>query len=290
MISPPGFDLRATRSDTEQFIGDDAWRQRLLALTASARAARPSHPPPPPVRWELRETLPPHAGLGSGTQLGLAVARALALLAGEGNISAPELARRTGRGGRSAIGLYGFEQGGLLIEGGKTADAAISPLVARAAIPPLWRFVLIQPRGAQGLSGAEERQGFARLPGMPAATTNRLCRLALLNLLPAALEERFDDFSEALYEFGRLVGDYFAPVQGGVYADPQMRRLVPRLRARGIHGIGQSSWGPTLFVLCPSAASAQALVQELAAGDACQDCALTIAAPLNRPATINIAE
>lgn len=290
MISPPGFELRALRSDTEEFIGDDAWRDRLLTLAASARTAMPSQCPPPPVRWELRNTLPPHAGLGSGTQLGLAVARALALLSGERELSAPELARRAGRGGRSAIGLYGFAQGGLLIEGGKTADAAISPLVARAAIPASWRFVLIQPRGAQGLSGAEERQGFAQLPGMPVATTDRLCRLALLNLIPAALEERFDDFSEALYEFGRLVGDYFAPVQGGAYADPQMRRLVPRLRARGIQGIGQSSWGPTLFVLCPAEESARALVLELAADDACQDCALTIAAPMNRPANVEIVE
>ncbi|HTI50496.1 MAG TPA: beta-ribofuranosylaminobenzene 5'-phosphate synthase family protein [Planctomycetaceae bacterium] len=290
MISPPGFVLRATRSSTEEAVGDECWRQRLLSVAARCRVAALPDRQPPPVRWELLETLPPHAGLGSGTQLGMAVAGALALLSGEWDVSAPELARRAGRGLRSAIGLYGFSQGGLLIEGGKTAEQAISPLVARAALPEDWRFLLIQPRDAAGLSGDEERQGFAHLPPMPATTTDRLCRLTLLNLLPAALEARFDDFGEALYEFGRRVGEYFAPAQGGTYADPRMRQLVPALHARGFRGIGQSSWGPTLFVLCPSVDAAQSLSRELATEHLCLNCALTIAAPRNRGADVEFTE
>jgi beta-RFAP synthase len=282
--------LRAAPSETDEFVGDDSWRERLLGMAAAARAAMSPHRQPLAVRWELPESLPPHAGLGSGTQLGLAVAKALAHLAGEGEVSAPELARRAGRGARSAIGLYGFAQGGLLVEGGKTDDDAISPLIARVEFPAQWRFLLIQPRNVRGLSGAEERQGFARLPAMPVATTDRLCRLALLNLLPAALEEQFDDFSEALYEFGALVGEYFAPVQGGAYADPRMRELVPPLRERGFHGIGQSSWGPTLFVLCRSADAAHSLARELAAEKAGHDCDLTIAAPRNEPAMVEVVD
>jgi beta-RFAP synthase len=177
-----------------------------------------------------------------------------------------------------------------LIEGGKWSPEAISPLVARADVPPQWRFVLMRPRGAVGLSGAEERQGFAQLSPMPATTTDRLCRLALLQLVPAVIEADFEHCAEALSEFGRLVGEYFAPIQGGVYADPQMRELAERLHARGIRGLCQSSWGPTLFALCPDVVAAQSLVNEISTESGSTNLELTIAEPLNRGATVEIVD
>ena len=49
------------------------------------------------LRLELAETLPPHAGLGSGTQLALAIGRAYAELGATGTSTA-DLARLLGRG------------------------------------------------------------------------------------------------------------------------------------------------------------------------------------------------
>ncbi|MGH7635384.1 MAG: beta-ribofuranosylaminobenzene 5'-phosphate synthase family protein, partial [Gemmatimonadaceae bacterium] len=55
--------------------------------------------------------LPEHSGLGSGTQLALAVARALAELYDLPH-DAPSLAQATGRARRSAIGTWAFARGG----------------------------------------------------------------------------------------------------------------------------------------------------------------------------------
>jgi beta-RFAP synthase len=288
MVSPPGFELRAAPAIADDVRGDPDWHDRLTRIVEHVRECSPVGSQPPPVCWEIVRALPAHAGLGSATQLGLAVAQALALFAGQPNVPIVELARRSGRGKRSAVGTHGFAHGGLLVEGGKLNGDEISPLVARVALPRQWRFVLIRPRDACGLFGADELHGFSCLPQMPTATTDRLCRLALLELIPSAVEVDFGRFGEALYEYGRLVGEYFLPVQGGVYSDPRMRELAPRLRARGIRGIGQSSWGPTLFALCQGADAARSLVADLSSDRSCTNCELTIAEPLNRGATVDV--
>ena len=86
------------------------------------------------------------------------------------------------------------------------------------------------------------------------------------------------------------MGEYFAPVQGGIFADERMRRLTDVLEAREIHGFGQSSWGPTLFILCPDAQFAGQLTTDLANDPAGAECEFTIAAPLNQGARVQITD
>jgi beta-RFAP synthase len=235
----------------------------------------------------IDEAIPGHIGLGSGTQLGMAVAKVLSALVGENSVKPSELARRVNRGRRSALGIHGFATGGFLVDGGKRTEGDVGALLDRADFPVEWRFVLVTPADATGLSGNAELDAFARLPAMPAGTTGRLCSILLLELLPAVLEADFDTCGAALYEFGRLVGDYFAPVQGGTYATPATTELVRRLRQRGIRGVGQTSWGPTLFALCPDPPAAEELKRDLAASRWC-DCRFSIAAPLNRGALVRL--
>lgn len=287
MVDQPGFVVRARPAAVDE-LRCGLWQDRVAALVGRLRAcaAADMGRVPGPLCLEIAAAPAAHAGLGSGTQLGMAVAKVCSILSGEGTIPAHELARRAGRGMRSAVGLYGFEHGGLLVEGGKRNPAEISPLVSRVDFPEEWRFVLARPRGATAISGIEEAREFARLDPMPAAMTDRLCRLALTEILPAAVERDFASASEAIGQFGRHVGESFAHVQGGLFADEQMRRLADRLSSQGIRGIGQTSWGPTLFVLCPNAAAAQDLSARLATEPAAANCEFTIAAPLNRGATI----
>jgi len=199
---------------------------------------------------------------------------------------AVELARSVGRGKRSAIGLYGFMHGGLLIESGKMTEDAISPLLARSALPEAWRFVLVCPKSDAGLSGDEERRAFEQLPPVASAVTDQLCREAILNLLPAAIESRFDDFGESLFRFGHLAGLCFATQQAGAFATERTARLVEKLRAQGIRGTGQTSWGPTLFALAPNAEAAQSLAGWLEQQPECADCECLIATACNRGATV----
>ncbi len=75
-------------------------------------------------------------------------------------------------------------------------------------------------------------------------------------LLPAAIEGNFDRFSESLYRYGTAAGMCFAARQGGPFASPRLAELVHTIRALGVAGVGQTSWGPTIFAVFESADNA----------------------------------
>lgn len=211
-----------------------------------------------PFRVTVEHAPAEHTGLGVGTQLGLAVAKAVAGETGH-PWSAAELAGRAGRGERSAVGVHGFDRGGLIVEGGKLPGEALSPLVARLPLPADWAVLLFTPPGEQVWHGGAERQAFARLAaaGPSPAETDALCRLVLTGLLPALASTDLDGFGEAVYELNARTGDAFAAAQGGRYAGPGVAELVARLRGLGVRGVGQSSWGPTVFAVVRAAEPAE---------------------------------
>ena len=256
MVDAPSCQLRVALSDEDRIDATDDLVPRLAEWRRRYRELCPVEHCPPPCRIEVTQVIPAHVGLGSGTQTALALAAVLAAMTGEAQVPVTELARRVGRGLRSALGIHGFEQGGFLVEAGKSQPEEISPLVSRVTFPDDWRLLLITPRDHRGLSGESERTAFARLGSMPESMTDRLCRIALMELIPAVQTRDFESASAALFEFGRLNGEYFAPIQGGVFADPRMSELADTLRSRGCRGVGQSSWGPTLFALCRDEAEA----------------------------------
>ena len=113
-----------------------------------------------PARLCVRSAPLEHLGLGVGTQLSLAVARAVLKLAGRDGVAPAELARLTGRGCRSGVGLHGFQHGGLIVDGGQKHDTGIPPLVARMPFPNDW-FTKDDPTSATG------RRVDLTLPMMP---------------------------------------------------------------------------------------------------------------------------
>jgi beta-RFAP synthase len=217
------------------------------------------------ARLTLHRAIPPHSGLGSGTQLGLAVARALAELHGL-PADAVGLAQAVGRGRRSAIGTWTFALGGFIVEGGRRAVAdAIAPLLARFRIPPDWRCVVAVPPGAPGLSGDAEAAAFERLPPPAESEVERVAHLVLMQLLPALVEADLAGFGAALTEVQRITGAWFAPAQGGVFAPGASETLVRRLAEWGAAGVGQSSWGPAVYGLCGREDEARAIAARAAA-------------------------
>lgn len=203
------------------------------------------------ARIRVRHAIPAHVGLGSGTQLALAVARGLSELHGLPS-GVRSLTSAVGRGARSAVGSWTFEHGGLVVDGGRrTADpndtTGLAPLIGRYPMPDRWRCVIAIPPGGGGLSGEDERAAFARLPPPPAEVVGRISHLLLMGVLPALVEEDLASFGRAVRELQRLVGDCFAPVQGSTYANPQVAELVRRMEEWGAAGAGQSSWGPTVY-------------------------------------------
>ncbi len=196
------------------------------------------------VEVNVYEAIPPHVGLGSGTKLGLAVARGVAALAGI-SPSPERLAEAAGRGARSSVGAWTFAAPGLVVEAGVRDEGWISPLVARYPMPERWRCVLAVPFGVEGLSGDAEERFFARLRAARGAEP-RASRLVLTALLPGLLTGDIDEFGAALTEIQREVGSMFAAQQGGTF-HPRATPLVEALEALGVEAVGQSSWGPTVY-------------------------------------------
>jgi beta-RFAP synthase len=265
MIQEPSTRLRVEAAKTWSAEGPAA--ERALGFAKQFLATFPPEivgHPPRPHRIVIEQAAPEHMGLGTGTQLGLAVAQALALANDLGPLDVADMARRVGRGRRSAVGIHGFKHGGFLVEAGKRHPDEVAPLVARLAFPEDWRIVLILPPWGKGLHGATESQAFRNLTSpQDLATTDALCRVVLLGMLPALAEQDLPAFGEALYDFNRRVGEAFRRVQGGIYSHAETADVVAFVRQQGIRGVGQSSWGPAIFAVVQDADKGENLRRQL---------------------------
>ncbi|MDH3472410.1 MAG: GHMP kinase [Rhodospirillales bacterium] len=207
----------------------------------------------------LEEAIPAHRGLGSGTQLALATGMAVCQLYGL-PLEPVQLAQLLDRGTRSGIGLGAFLQGGVLLDGGRGESDLPPPIISRFDFPEQWRVMLIYDTALPGVHGEAEIEAFKNLPPFPAESAGRLCRLTLMKALPALAEGEIAEFGAAISEIQSVVGDYFAPAQGGRFASPAVSEVLQWLAQEGIAGVGQSSWGPTGFAIVASAARGERLV------------------------------
>ena len=214
------------------------------------------------VRIRVEQRIPRHQGLGSGTQMALALGAAITALHGI-DAGVEDIALATGRGRRSGVGLGVFRHGGFIVDSGRSPARALPTTVFRHALPAQWRFVLVLDPEARGLSGAAERKAFKALPDMPAATGAELCRQVLMQLLPAILEQDCTRFGAALSEIQARIGACFSAAQGGLYASDKVRQALEFLSAQHATGVGQTSWGPTGFAVFPDHERAQQAVDAL---------------------------
>jgi beta-ribofuranosylaminobenzene 5'-phosphate synthase len=293
MVDRPGFQIRLRLANRLEGRGPQAERAVKFARTCLDAWQMG----PVGCAVEVVSAPPSHAGLGSGTQLGLAVAAGIRHLFSQpaapsaGVASDPEaldptehdwlfdirdvmsLARVVGRGRRSCVGVYGFSRGGLIIEAGRMLPAAgaaeddatrmFSPMIARARLPAAWRCVVIVGRESAGLSGDAERAAFQRMLPVPPDVTAELSRIALIELLPAAVEGRFVEFAAAVRRYGEVAGQPFAEESARLPHAAATAQLLELLSEVGAPGCAQSSWGPAVMACLPSLEAAGSLVEIL---------------------------
>lgn len=209
----------------------------------------------------IHESIPEHAGLGSGTQLSLAVGSAITALYDK-PISPDQIAVIMDRGARSGIGVGAFSRGGFLVDGGRGEHTELPPVISHMNFPEAWRFVLVFDEQLQGVHGPTEKKVFRNLAPMSERTTERLCRLVLMQVLPALAEEDCERFGSAISEIQRQVGDHFAPAQGGRYCSHLVSEVLPWMMGQSATGIGQSSWGPTGFAIYANETQAYQAVKQ----------------------------
>src|SRR5262249_58871717 len=234
----------------------------------------------------IDEVVPAHVGRGSGTQLALAVAAGLRRLHGL-PLDVRDDAIRVGRGAGSGVGIGLFEQGGLVVDGGRGSAQTPAPIVSRLPFPEQWRILLVLDPHRQGVHGPDERELFGKLAPCSDTEAAHLCRLVLMQALPALADGDIAAFGSAIKELQARLGDYFAPIQGGSrFSSPDVAAAFDLLESEGALGIGQSSWGPTGFAFVPSAEEADRLLARTRSDPRFQELDIRACPGLNRGARI----
>ncbi|MDZ7730193.1 MAG: GHMP kinase [Natrialbaceae archaeon] len=199
-------------------------------------------------------------GLGSGTQLALAVFTAIAEAHGQ-PAGVRDHAPALGRGGRSGVGVATFEEGGLVVDAGHpteqfTSDPPtpgswqIPTVTTRVVLPDSWRILLVIPAARRGRSGATEDASMRTvIETADAAIADEIDRLLTADLLPAIDDAAIVKAGAAMTAIGRANGRWYRSVQGGQYRSPADGVIGALESAEVIHGIGQSSWGPAVYGL-----------------------------------------
>jgi beta-ribofuranosylaminobenzene 5'-phosphate synthase len=220
------------------------------------------------VSVTVRENVPSHIGLGSGSQVMLATARGIAEVYGRA-VPVKDLAFLVGRGGTSGIGTAAFEHGGFIIDGGhpfgqgseksvfRPSSASVGvhppPVVVRHEFPPDWRILLAIPHLPPGASGSTEKDIFTAHCPVPLDEVRALCHEILMRMLPGIVERDLDLFGSSVNAIqgwfrksnqpaasgSRDRGDAFGRAAG------RMARLVPPLRrdrAWDVEGQARHSW------------------------------------------------
>lgn len=216
-----------------------------------------------PLKIELLTHPPLHSGFGSGTQLAYSVATIMFHTLGRDVPTVEILAQGMSRGRRSAIGSYGFAQGGFVVDAGIAQTDSMSPLGLRCRFPDPWRVVLVYSKDAAGLHGPLENLAFDALGKQDDVKREKLVSLCKEHVAPAIRDERYDVFGTSLYEFNRLSGEYFAQFQHGCYHSEFCEQVVNEIRKSGVDAVGQSSWGPCVFAIVESSGRAKELVCDL---------------------------
>lgn len=215
-----------------------------------------------PVSIKVHREIPRHFGLGSGTQMSLAIGAGINQLFGL-DLKPAEIAHITGRGLRSGIGIGTFTDGGLVLDGGKGKQTKVPPIIVQQSFPKAWRVLLIFDHSQQGVHGDEELSAFANLQDADWLATQNISHQILMKALPALKECDLNAFGEAVVELQAYTGDYFAPVQGGRFASKLVAKVLSFLTENGVSCVGQSSWGPTGFAVFESDVIAAQYLQKL---------------------------
>ncbi len=197
-----------------------------------------------------------HVGLGSGTQISLAVAAAFSRIYDFG-FSVRELAYIVGRGGTSGIGVAAFEFGGFIVDGGHSkkekpeflpssaSRAKPAPVIARLDFPN-WDIVIAIPE-LSGFYGVREVNLFKEVCPIPLEDVRELCHLILIKLLPSVAEGDLDEFGDAIW---RIQNIGFKKAEIDRYGD--LIRSAFNCVADETKAVGMSSTGPAVYAITDS--------------------------------------
>ncbi|MHC1574615.1 MAG: beta-ribofuranosylaminobenzene 5'-phosphate synthase [Candidatus Methanogasteraceae archaeon] len=204
------------------------------------------------IKIHIERDVPPHVGLGSGTQTALAAGMAVNRLYDLG-LSVRDIAIRVGRGGTSGIGVASFESGGFILDGGHrfSEKGAFKPSAASKSSPPApilfqhpfpdWEIVLAIP-DTMGAHDSEEVDIFGKECPIPLHEVRELSHVILMGMIPAVVEADIDAFGDSI---NRMQNVGFKRREIALQR-PEILKLIELMQDATCGG-GMSSFGPAVY-------------------------------------------
>lgn len=196
-----------------------------------------------------------HIGLGSGTQISMAIVEAFNC---EFNLemNIHEKAKLAGSGGTSSVGVYCFKRGGYVLDAGRlfpTEKSSIGPSEKYSfdKLPPIiasyylpnWNMFLLIPQTDQYIEGNVEQQLFQKYTPIPSSEADEICKWILKGIMPAIVEKNYDSFCYSIEQIMNLGFRLREISHYGRYISDR----ISFLKRIGAKGVGMSSFGPTVF-------------------------------------------
>nr|MDO8117302.1 beta-ribofuranosylaminobenzene 5'-phosphate synthase [Candidatus Sigynarchaeota archaeon] len=252
-------------------VPDGVDRSLIMSLVGNI-LARLGLQTDPPVRIEIKAHIPQHVGLGSKTQLAVALVDGLCQLfrAQERHFDRTEYARIVNRGGTSGIGINAYFTGGFIVDGGhvygpgkekesfspsSASSASLGPLLFRHDFPKDWFVVCALPSVDKGAHDQSEVNIFHKYCPVPVNEVQELCHVILMKLLPAIKTRCFGDVCWCI---NKIQGIGFKKVELGIRS-PSFLHLMGSWKDAGAPCVGMSSFGPCLYALAENEDQAREL-------------------------------
>ncbi len=218
----------------------------------------------------IKEYYPEHLGIGSKTQLSLAIGLAIAKLEGV-DLPVEKITKIVGRGGTSGIGWRGFEQGGFILDAGhdfgnekekatylpSSASLSTDPALTliRYPIPENWRFIIIIPNVKQGAHDQEEVNIFQEYTPINREEVNEVSHQIIMKVLPGIIKNDLDCFGQGIKRIQKIG---FKKIEIELQ-HPFVKKLMKFLEAEGVKAYGMSSFGPCVVAITENDESAKIL-------------------------------
>ena len=204
--------------------------------------------------FNVKKAYIPHSGLGSGSQISLATSKLITEHIGQ-EATGSQLGNIIGRGGTSGIGIFSFDYGGFIVDGGHNlaekgtilpsskSPAKPPQLIARYDFPEEWEILIVILKSNDFVTGNKEIDLFTDNCPVPKDEVEQLSHIILMNLIPFLLEKNLPEFSNSI---NQIQNKGFKKVEIRLQS-ADIASLRNKLEEFGAYGSGMSSFGPTVY-------------------------------------------
>ena len=185
-----------------------------------------------------------HIGLGSGTQLILSIEEAISKF-----YRFNENINFFKRNYRSGVGINSYKNGGFIVDSPKN-NLLANEIIFKTKFPKEWKIILLFDSEAKGLHGSSESRFFST--DTTISLRKKLSDLTLNEIIPSIIYKDFDTFARSLTKFQDLNSLFYSSIQKSNYLSHDIAKVIKKVSMNFNVAAGQSSWGPTSYMLIES--------------------------------------